>query len=144
MGWVQNMIIADTGYWLALANKRDRHHQRAVEVTRSLDDTLITTWPVLTEVCHLLVSRLNVDTQIKFIQQIHQYCQLFELTGAHLRRCGELMEKYRDLPMDLTDASLVVLAETIGSGDIFSTDKRDFHAYRWKNAHPFKNLLLAD
>ena len=40
------------------------------------------------------------------------------------------MEKYRDLPMDLADASLVLLAEALGSGRILSTDARDFGAYR--------------
>lgn len=51
------------------------------------------------------------------------------------------MQKYRDLPMDLADASLVVCAEVNGSGRIRSTDTRDFGAYRWKQRKPFKNLL---
>ncbi|HMJ53545.1 MAG TPA: hypothetical protein VK540_15770 [Polyangiaceae bacterium] len=51
------------------------------------------------------------------------------------------MTKYRDLPMDLADASLVILAEELGSGRILSTDKRDFGGYRWKNRKPFRNLL---
>ena len=42
----------------------------------------------------------------------------------------------------LADASLVLLAEEHGEGRIVSTDERDFHAYRWKNQHPFRNLLL--
>jgi predicted nucleic acid-binding protein len=44
--------------------------------------------------------------------------------------------------MDLADASLVILAEELGKGDILSTDQRDFGVYRWKNRKPFKNLLL--
>jgi predicted nucleic acid-binding protein len=52
------------------------------------------------------------------------------------------MDQYADLPMDLADASLVVLAEEIGDGRILSTDKRDFRAYRWKSRKPFRNLLL--
>ena len=52
------------------------------------------------------------------------------------------MEKYQNLPMDLADASLVLLAEEIGSGRIFSTDERDFQTYKWKNHHPFENLLF--
>ena len=51
------------------------------------------------------------------------------------------MTKYRDLPMDLADASLVILAEELGTGRILSTDQRDFGAYRWKNRKPFRNLL---
>lgn len=114
------MIIADTGYWLALANRRDRHHVWAVEVTQQLKDSLITTLPVLTEVCHLLVNRLSVEAQLTFVRHLPKYAQLFDLKDVHLNRCAQLMDKYRDLPMDLTDSSLVVLAESLGSeGDSF-------------------------
>lgn len=52
------------------------------------------------------------------------------------------MDKYADLPMDLADASLVILAEELGHGRILSIDQRDFNSYRWKNHHSFQNLLL--
>ena len=52
-----------------------------------------------------------------------------------------MMEKYRELPMDLEDASLVLLAEELSSGRILSTDIRDFKTYRWKSRKPFRNLL---
>jgi predicted nucleic acid-binding protein len=137
------MIIADTGYWLALANKTDRHHPAAKKALKGLREPLVTTWPVLTETCHLLVHRLGVTTQLAFLRGIQNgACELFPLTNLHLPRIQELMDHYADLPMDLADASLVVLAEELGSGRILSTDQRDFHAYRWKHRRPFQNLLL--
>lgn len=54
------------------------------------------------------------------------------------------MSRYGDLPMDLADASLVLLAEDLGHGRILSTDQRDFRTYRWKQRQPFENLLLSD
>ena len=69
--------------------------------------------------------------------------RLFELDESHMPRMVELMEKYRDLPMDLADASLVISAEVTGDGRILSTDVRDFGANRWKRRKPFKNLLDA-
>lgn len=138
------MIIADTSYWLALANRNDQYHQLVLNKTTQLNGTLITTWPVLTETCHLLLSRIGVEAQIKFVQQVTQFTDLFTLETRHLHRCAELMEKYRSLPMDLTDASLVVLAESLGDGKILSTDQRDFNIYRWKSQHPFTNLLFDD
>ena len=51
------------------------------------------------------------------------------------------MEKYQDLPIDLADASLIILAEEIGHGEIVSTDRRDFGTYRWKNHKPFFNFF---
>ncbi len=48
------------------------------------------------------------------------------------------MRKYAALPMDLVDASLVLLAEHLNHGRIFSSD--DFGTYRWKTRKSFKNL----
>lgn len=45
-------------------------------------------------------------------------------------RMRELMEKYRDLPMDLADAALVRVAEREGLHDVFTLDRRRFTLYR--------------
>ncbi|TQV84294.1 VapC toxin family PIN domain ribonuclease [Exilibacterium tricleocarpae] len=137
------MIIADTGYWLALANPKDRYHHLAIDVSHQITVPLVVTWPVLTETCHLLMSRLGVSAQIKFMAQLQQVAKLFQLESKHLNFMQILMEKYRQLPMDLADASLVIVAETLGHGEILSTDRRDFETYRWKNHKPFNNLLLS-
>ncbi|MNY43259.1 hypothetical protein D3C86_1782040 [compost metagenome] len=50
--------------------------------------------------------------------------------SVHLmQRMKALMEKYKDTPMDLGDASLVALAEDRGITRIFTLDD-DFFAYR--------------
>ena len=51
------MIIADTGFWLALADQQDTHHQSAKQKLREIDERLITTWCVVTETCYLLLKR---------------------------------------------------------------------------------------
>ena len=138
------MIIADTGFWLALANRRDRHHTRSVQVLDELDESLVTTWPVMTETCHLLLTRLGAHAQTSFVLNIRAgACSVFELQHSHLLRIAELMVQYQNLPMDLADASLVVLAENMGTGRILSTDRRDFGAHRWKSRLPFENILLV-
>ena len=50
----------------------------------------------------------------------------------------KLMAKYQDCPMDLTDASLVALAEVRGLRDIFTLDHRDFSIYRIHGKQPFR------
>lgn len=136
------MILADTGFWLALANRRDRHHVRARNALEKYREGLLTTWPVMTETCHLLL-RLGVDAPRRFIRHAKTGAfSIFELRASHLPRVEILMEKYADLPMDLADASLVIAAEDSGSGRIFSTDERDFRTYKWKKRRPFDNLLL--
>jgi hypothetical protein len=39
------------------------------------------------------------------------------------------MEKYQDIPMDLADASLIAVAETLSTKQVFSVDS-DFYLYR--------------
>lgn len=91
-----------------------------------------------------MTHRLNARAAETFVATAARGAfQIFELGTTDLSRILELMRKYRQLPMDLADASLVILAEHLGSGRILSTDRRDFGTYRWKNHRPFKNLLAV-
>lgn len=138
------MILADSGFWVALGNRRDRHHAAAqAALQRWSKEGFVSTWPVLTEVTHLLAARANVGQAVAFVDAIARgACAIPDPPEDALHRAHALMRRYRDLPMDLADASLVILAEELGEGRILSTDLRDFDGYRWKNTQPFTNLLL--
>lgn len=137
------MIIADTGFWLAVANRNDTHHEKAKAALGRVREPLVTTLPVMTETCHLMLSRLGVAAQLAFVQSWSAGAfQIFDVSVDHASRIHQLVEQYQELPMDLADASLVVLAAELETGRILSTDRRDFQTYRWKNRKPFKNLLL--
>lgn len=138
------MIIADTGFWLALFDRRDNHHQAVRAFALTINEPFITTLPVVTEVCYLLQTRCNPLKATDFLtaQQAGLF-HLFTISEPHLPKMTQLMIQYADLPMDLADASLVLLAEELGHGRIVSTDRRDFHTYRWKNHQPFTNLLVG-
>lgn len=128
---------------LALADEKDTYHQVANQAFQRYDEPLITTWPVMTETCHLLLVRKGVQAQLKFIDNYRQnFFTVFDLEIQHGEKMAQLMQQYANLPMDLADASLVILAEHLGHGRIFSVDQRDFNTYRWKNTYPFQNLLL--
>lgn len=139
------MILADSGFWVALGNRRDRHHANAqAALQRHSDEGFISTWPVLTEVTHLLMARIGTHQALEFMDAVAQgACEIPNPPEDALLRMSLLMRRYRDLPMDLADVSLVVLAEERGDGRILSTDLRDFAGYRWKNSQPFTNLLLT-
>lgn len=140
------MIIVDSGYWFGLFDSKDANHKICKAFLAHCREPLITTFPVLTEALHLLMRREKVRLAFEFLAFLSTLQQqgnfsVFSLTDTHLPRLSELMIQYADLPMDLADASLVLLAEQLGHGRILSTDKRDFHTYRWKNTQPFSNLL---
>jgi predicted nucleic acid-binding protein len=140
------VILADSGFWIALGNRRDHHHERALHAAREYAaEGFVTTWPVLTEVVHLLAHRVHPAQAATFIGDIARGAAVVaEVPEDALPRIAILMRRYANLPMDLADASLVVLAEELDDGRILSTDARDFAGYRWKNRKPFINLLLRD
>jgi predicted nucleic acid-binding protein len=140
---MRNTLIVDTGFWLALANRRDDNHQAATLLFQKLQNVeFITTWCVVTETCYLMQKRIGIDAPKAFIRKITSgMVKIFDLAPVHCLRIEQLMEQYRNLPMDLADASLVILAEELGHGRILSVDYRDFNTYRWKNTEPFQNLF---
>ena len=140
------MIIVDSGFWFGLLDRKDVYHPACTAFLRQCEEPLITTFPVLTEALHLLMRRGNTQLALELLALLAKLNQqgmfsTFSLGDVHLPRLEQLMTQYADLPMDLADASLVLLAEHLGHGRILSSDQRDFHTYRWKNHHPFTNLL---
>ena len=136
------MIIADTGFFLALANQNDEHHTAALAAYEKLAEPLVTTWPVMTETGHLLLDRLGHGAYMAYLTAWQRGgFTAWPVPEEAVGRICELVNQYRDLPMDLADASLVLLAEHLGHGRILSTDYRDFKAVRWKNNKPFSNLM---
>jgi predicted nucleic acid-binding protein len=140
------MIIADSGFWVALLWRRDRWHARSREAyERYKHDGLISTWPVITETCYLLGKYLGEEAKVGFVERVaDRSVRVQAIDHTVASRLAALMRRYADLPMDLADASLVLLAEELGHGRILSTDMRDFGAYRWKNHAPFANLLMPE
>lgn len=137
------MVIADTGFWVAASSPRDKHHSAATSWLRQNDERLITTWPVITETCQLLAHRVGRSTEQAFLAGYAKDAfEVFLLGREHIPPLVVLMDKYRDLPMDLADASVVLLAEELGHGRILATDQRHLRTYRWKHRKPFENLLI--
>ena len=138
------MIATDSGFLYALVDRRDAWHGRAVAQAGTATEGWITTWPVLTEVCHLFHRRLSPRQANELMADVADgLLMVWDLPREQLHRIPALMQRYANLPMDLADASLVLLAEHLGHGRILSTDERDFETYRWKRHQPFDNLLAA-
>lgn len=136
------MIIVDAGFLFALSDADDRWHDAALPWVGSAEDGWVTTWPVLAEACHLLGSRLRPEFAAALMDDVVRGgIQVWSPALEALSQVPTLMRRYAKLPMDLADASLVLLAEHLGHGRILTTDQRDFGAYHWKSTKPFTNLL---
>jgi predicted nucleic acid-binding protein len=137
------VIIADAGFFYALIDRRDAWHARAVAALPTQAQGWITTWPVLTEATHLITRWVGSAAAQALLREVADGAiAVWSWPAEHTARLPDLMHRYTRLPMDLADASLVLLAEHLGHGRILTTDQRDFGAYRFKSREPFDNLLL--
>lgn len=66
---------------------------------------------------------------------------VYEIQAEDYGRLFELMEQYQDRPMDLADASLVLVAERTGSRKILTIDS-DFLFYRIQNKDTFEVISV--
>ena len=131
--------LVDSGPLVALFDSSDHHHVSTLAFMGEFRGVLITTWPVITEVCHLL--KFSVNVQLNFLRWVQRGgLEIAEIEGAVIERIIALTEKYRDRPMDLADASLVVLAMKTGIHDILSLDA-DFDIYRLPDKSRLTNVL---
>jgi len=130
-------IIVDTEPLVALFHARDRHHEAAKAVLESSPAVLVTTWPVITEVCHFL-GQAGKRALLTFIRR--GGLRLESLSVEDVPGLDRLLERYDR--MDIADATLVLVAERTGITEIFTIDRRDFEAYRTSSGRRFK-LLLA-
>ena len=131
------MILTDAGPLVALIDRGEADHARCVAALAEVTPPLVTTWPAFAEAMYLLGDAAGWSGQEPLWRMIERgELQLAEVSAAMLARMPALMEKYRDLPMDLADAALVALAEERGLSRIFSLD-RDFRVYRLPRGRSF-------
>ncbi len=123
------MILLDTGPIVAFFDASDDYHESCIELLKGINEPLITTWPVLTEAFYLLgFSWKAQDNLWEFI--VRGGVEVLSMDDKQQARCRQLMKKYSDLPMDLADGSLVVLAESKKIKKIFTLDHKDFQIYK--------------
>jgi predicted nucleic acid-binding protein len=125
------MTLTDAGALVALLDADDPYHASCVAAAERLPaGPLLTTWVCFTEAMYLLgtVGGYRYQAALWSLRATGRVV-LHELTPAEADRMAALMAQYQDTPMDLADASLVVVAESRGLRRVFTTDS-DFYVYR--------------
>ncbi len=136
---MRNTLI-DAGPLIALFDRSDKYHLKAVRFIKEFNGQLWSTWPVITEVCHML--DFNTKAQLNFLLWLDRGAiKLIDLNTDHLARIIELTKKFDDVPMDLADASLMVSSEKINCMEIASIDS-DFYIYRDIRNNYLSNIFM--
>jgi predicted nucleic acid-binding protein len=133
------VTLCDAGPLVALIDDADEHHARCASTLRQLPGPLlITTWACFAEAMYLLGRRGGFQPQDQLWSFVEGGAVALDVpVPGEWERMWELMEKYRDLPMDLADASLVTAAERLGVRRVFTVDGH-FHTYRIKGKDAFQ------
>lgn len=122
-------LLLDTGALVSLLDRSQRRHAEFVAFFDSWTGQVVTTEAVLTESTHLLGRIVGgAIACLDFV--LSGGALLVPATANSIRRARELMNRYADCPMDFADATLVVLAEDLGTNLVMTTDQRDFSIYR--------------
>lgn len=134
-------ILVDTGPLVALADRRDGNHHACARWLQGFGGTLVTTWPVLTEVSHLVPSVAAALGVLRWVER--GGLEVIPLGAGELARAADWMERYAGRPMDLADASLVVAALTTGVTTVWTLDRNDFETYRLPNRRRFRLVEMT-
>ena len=105
------------------------------------DVALISTWPVLTEVCALLARRVHNQAALDFLLWVERGgLRVDSPIDTSLPQMRRIAQRFADLPLDLADASIAEAAERLGLRRVLSIDA-DFDVYRDARGRPLTNLL---
>lgn len=136
---MRNTLI-DAGPLIALFSKNDRYHDKVLSYLKEYRGRLVTTWPVITETCHLL--DFEVKAQLAFLRWLQRGAvTIYDISFAEIDSLITLTEKYHDVPMDLADASLILVAHALRTNEIITIDA-DFYVYRTIAKEAIRNVFL--
>lgn len=100
------MTLCDASPLVALINAGDSNHARCLAALPKLSGPLLTTWSCFTEAMYLLGRYGGWAAQNELWGYVSDKLLVFHPIGeTEQERMRDLMEQYRDTPMDLADAS---------------------------------------
>jgi hypothetical protein len=130
-------VLVDTGPIVAILSRRDQYHRACVEALRGMPGPLFTCWPVITEAAWLL--RRDGNAVLQLLNSLEAgFLEILPLTSADAKPIASIVQKYRDIGMQLADAALVHLGARDSLDTVFTLDQRDFSLYRLPKGRTFR------
>jgi uncharacterized protein len=135
-------VLVDSGPLIALFNGADRWHAHVIQwLQHNPKATLLSTWPVATEVCALLARRIHNDCALDFLRWVQRGGLTLEAAvDGSVTEVLRISERFASLPFDLADASIAETSARLKIKHVLSIDA-DFDVYRDRAGKPLNNLL---
>ena len=138
------MIVLDTSGLLAALDAEQRHHEPAREVLAADPGPLLLSPFVLAELDYLLMDRVGPRAELALLEEVAGGAyDLVPFSVDEVAAAAQLVGRYRELRIGLTDASIAVIAAAAKTTRLLTLDERHFRALRplWGEAF---TLLPAD
>jgi predicted nucleic acid-binding protein len=135
------VIVLDTGGLYAALDANEALHGRCVAALAAGRPPRVLSPFVLAELDYLIGNRVGHQAQLALLDEIARGAYRLEgFMAEDIADARRLMERYADLHIGLTDASVVILAIRHRTLDLLSTDERHFRALRGPGGKPFRLL----
>jgi hypothetical protein len=124
-------VIVDTSVLFALFDTDEPDHVDVSNLLTQDVGPLVVSPYVVAELDHLMTSRLGVRAELLGLRELNGGA--WDLAGfgrEDLTAAINVIEKYADQNIGVTDASIVVLAKRFGTKTIATLDKRHFEVVR--------------
>ncbi len=138
------MIVVDSSFAYALLDDTDVGHTAARAWYEAPHPNLVTTPLVLAEVDHLVGTRLSAGALSSFHEDLAAGGYHVAWWDAAVSESVSVAERYVDLGVGLTDASLVALAARLETTAVATFDERHFRAMTPLVGGPAFRLLPTD
>ena len=133
------LAIVDAGPLYAVVDASDADHQRSLFVLQRPDLRLVIPALVVTEVTYLIGRRLGPTIEAAFLRGLQDF-DIASPDHADWARIGDLVDQYANFPLGGADASVVALAERLGTDLIVTLDRRHFGQIRPLHCQAFRLL----
>lgn len=135
------MLIIDTGVLVSIADTTDPHHDAGVALLEAETETLVTSAMVIAEAAYLLDRDLGPHAEALLYQMILDGdLHVDALTIEDWQRVHDLVQRYADLRLGGTDASLIALAERHRQQRIATLNRRHISVVRPAHVDAFTVL----
>ncbi|HYC93905.1 MAG TPA: PIN domain-containing protein [Thermoanaerobaculia bacterium] len=139
------MILIDTSGLLSAMFADQRHHEVCARILREAEPPRIISPYVIAEADYLIQKYAGIDAELLFLEELSRGAYVVATFGLlEISKSKDIVAKYRDLGIGVTDASIVVDAEIYDCYDVLTLDLRHFRALRVPGSRrPFR-ILPAD
>jgi predicted nucleic acid-binding protein len=133
--------IVDTSALVGLALSRDPRHADIAAAIAAEPGSLTVPLTVVVETAQLIGRRLGAASESAWLRALIAGTWVIESPGvSDLERAAQLIDQYHEADIGLVDATIVAIAERLGSTRLYTLDRRDFSLLRPRHIAAFELL----